>query len=146
MTPIEKTRRRAGAGGSGVGSVVAGLLAATAVLLAAACYSDRTTAPRSAAGACQATLDPGQFGSSVIAIQDFAFKPNTIRVAAGGKVTWVNCEPAGTPAHTTTADAGQWASSLLDPGASFSFTFPTAGTFSYHCSTHPFMTGEIVVQ
>jgi plastocyanin len=29
--------------------------------------------------------------------------------------------------------------------ATFSFTFPKAGTFAYHCTIHPFMKGTIVV-
>ncbi|HXI19534.1 MAG TPA: plastocyanin/azurin family copper-binding protein [Gemmatimonadales bacterium] len=125
---------------------LAGCLAVGAAgALAAACYSDRSLGTGSVS-ACTAQLDPGQYGATVIAINGFAFHPASITVPVGGKVTWLNCEPAGTPSHTTTADAGAWSSTLLDPGASFTFTFTTAGTFSYHCEPHPFMTGEIKVQ
>jgi len=124
----------------GGGLVVAGLLA-----FAAGCYSDRSGTGPSAAS-CTANLDPGAFGSVIVAIQGFAFNPTPVHVAVGGKVTWVNCEPEGTPSHTTTAENGGWSSSLLDPGTSYTFTFPTAGTFAYHCQPHPSMTAQVVVQ
>jgi plastocyanin len=33
----------------------------------------------------------------------------------------------------------------LAPGGSFSFTFKQAGSFSYHCMFHPYMTAMITV-
>ena len=125
---------------------IGGAVAVLGVLAAAAaCYSDRSgTGP--SAGSCTANLDPGQFGSVIVAIEGFAFHPATVQVPAGGKVTWVNCEPAGTPSHTTTSDNGVWGSSLLDPGTTYSVTFPNAGTFAYHCEPHPSMTGQVIVQ
>lgn len=123
-----------------------GALGTAGLLVAplAACFSDRGggTAPT---GACEALLDPSQYGSTVIATSGFAFTPGTVRTAVGGKVTWLNCEPGGTPAHTTTADAGAWTSNPLEPGASYTFTFNTPGSFSYHCEPHPFMTAVIEV-
>lgn len=123
-----------------------GALATAGLLLApvAACFSDRSggTAP---AGACEALLDPGQYGSTLVAASGFAFTPGNVRLAVGGKVTWLNCEPAGTPAHTTTADGGAWTSAPLEPGAGYTFTFSTPGTYAYHCEPHPFMTATIEV-
>lgn len=123
-----------------------GALAATGLMAApvAACFSDRGsgTGP---SGACEALLDPSQYGSTVIATTGFAFSPGTVRTAVGGKVTWLNCESAGTPAHTTTADGGGWGSSPLEPGSSYTFTFNTPGTFAYHCEPHPFMTATVEV-
>ncbi len=114
------------------------------VLLALACYSERAlTGP--SAGACGANLDPSQFGSVIVAIQGFAFRQTPVHVRVGGKVTWINCEPAGTPSHTTTADGGAWSSPLLDPGGTHTTTFPAAGTFAYHCEPHPSMTAQVIV-
>src|SRR5579875_243718 len=33
----------------------------------------------------------------------------------------------------------------IAPGATFSFTFTTPGTYTYHCTIHPFMHGTVVV-
>ena len=124
----------------GVMTAAAGL----GLLLVLACFSEHSAAT-GPTGSCNINLDPAQYGSTIIAIQNFAFQPTPVHVRVGGKVSWLNCEPAGTPAHTTTADAGAWGSSLLDPGATFTFTFNTAGTFAYHCETHPFMTAQLIV-
>jgi plastocyanin len=43
------------------------------------------------------------------------------------------------------ADAGAWNSGSIAPGGSFSRTFSSTGTYSYHCSIHPNMAGTIVV-
>ena len=48
--------------------------------------------------------------------------------------------------HTVTSDNNAWPSSpLLDLNKTFSFTFTKAGTYTYHCGPHPFMTGTIIV-
>jgi hypothetical protein len=78
-----------------------------------------------------------------VSIIDFAFSPSTLTIAPGNTVTWTN---HGATAHTVTADAGAFGSAALLPGQTFSFTFSTPGTFSYHCSIHPFMTASVVVQ
>ena len=77
---------------------------------------------------------------------DFAFLPNDLHVKVGGSVTWLNCEPPGTPSHTTTSNQGVWNSPLLEPGAAFTQTFNTPGVFAYICAVHPFMTASITVE
>lgn len=127
-----------------LGRLLTGVAALGVVALSLGCFSERGgTGP--SAGACRATLDPGQFGSVVIAVEGFTFQPATVRVDAGGQVTWVNCEPPGTPQHTSTDDGGAWDSGLLETGDTYSFTFPTAGTFTYHCELHPGMTAQVQV-
>jgi amicyanin len=81
----------------------------------------------------------------VVAIQNFTFAPDSIVVAAGGTVTWVNCEDPLHEPHTTTADAGQWNSPEFSAAQRFSVRFMVPGTFTYHCTPHPFMLGKIVV-
>jgi plastocyanin len=49
-------------------------------------------------------------------------------------------------AHTSTANGGAWNSGTMAPGASFSTTFSSAGTFQYHCTIHPGMVGTVTVQ
>jgi len=47
--------------------------------------------------------------------------------------------------HTVTADGGLFNSGNLSTGQSFSFTFVSRGTFTYHCRIHPSMTGTVSV-
>ena len=72
-----------------------------------------------------------------------AFTPNPITVSAGTKVTWVNTDNI---THTSVSDTGVWSSGNIAAGATFSFTFSTAGTYPYHCVLHPNMVGSVVVQ
>ena len=76
-------------------------------------------------------------------ISNFAFAPPTITVAAGTPIVWTNKDAT---AHTVTSDTRQFDSPVLDVSDTFSQTFTTPGTYTYHCSIHPFMKGKIVVQ
>ena len=80
--------------------------------------------------------------ASAVTIHDFAFTPATITVRAGTTVTWTNNDSLD---HTVTGDAGGFGSSPLGTKATFASTFTTPGTYSYHCSIHPFMHGSVVV-
>lgn len=80
---------------------------------------------------------------NTVTIQNFSFGPGTLTVSAGTTVNWINSDSV---THTVTAMDGSFDSSNLAPGQQFSFTFATPGTYSYHCSIHPFMTGQVVVQ
>jgi len=70
------------------------------------------------------------------------YSPRTVTVQVGGSVVWSNRDGEK---HTTVSDTGLWTSDIA-PGADFTRTFPTAGTFNFHCSLHPNMTGTITVQ
>ena len=75
----------------------------------------------------------------------FGFNPSSMTVKSGTTVTWTDNTNAP---HTVTSDAGDPASfngPLMHNGATFSFTFTTPGTYSYHCSVHPYMTATITV-
>lgn len=125
--------------------VLAGLALAGAVV--AACFSEHSTTGPSGgtAATCSLPLGPGVSGSTLVAIRGFAFLPDDVHVKAGSSVTWLNCEPAGTPSHTTTSNQGVWNSPLLAPGDAFTQTFDTPGVFPYICAVHPFMTASITV-
>ena len=111
-----------------------------------ACISDRSSGPGVNLEGCDVQLPAEAFGSTIIVIRDFAFSPANATVAPGGKVTWVNCEDAGTDSHTSTSDAGVWSSQLLAPGTTFTRQFGTAGTYPYHCEPHPGMQASVTVQ
>jgi len=72
-----------------------------------------------------------------------AYAPNPVTIAAGGTVMWTNND---TTSHTATAADGTWNSGTLAPGATFSRTFPTAGSFPYACTIHPGMVATVTVQ
>lgn len=90
---------------------------------------------------------PAPSGSgNTITIKNFAFDPSTLAVKSGTVVTWVNND--GTP-HAIASDAGApaaFSSDTLSTGGSFAFTFARPGTYTYHCSIHPSMTGTVIVQ
>lgn len=119
---------------------------ALAGVVVAACFSEHSTTAPSTSAVCTLPLGPGVGGSTLVAIRGFAFLPSDVRVKAGSSVTWLNCEPAGTPSHTTTSNQGVWQSPLLAPGDAFTQTFNTPGVFPYICSVHPFMTASITVE
>jgi plastocyanin len=110
------------------------------------CVSERATGARTDLAGCDVRLPAEAFGSTIVVIRGFAFSPRQVSVKAGGTVTWVNCEPAGTDAHTSTADAGAWSSPLMAPGETFTRAFGAAGALPYHCEPHPAMTGTVTVE
>jgi len=94
------------------------------------------------------TTDQVQSGTAAVVMQGEAFSPQTIKVKKGTKVTWTNNDSIG---HNVVADDAKNAAgmpttnSLISKGGTYSFTFNTTGTFSYHCTPHPFMTGTVEV-
>ena len=114
-------------------------LASTAL---AGCFSERAaTAP--VEDLCSIRVGEGVPGSTLVVISRFAFGPVDVRVRAGERVTWVNCD---LEVHTSTADGGEWSSPSLSPGDGFTQTFSTTGEFPYHCEPHPFMIGRVIVE
>lgn len=123
-------------------------IASVAALLAwgvAACISDHVATQPASRDVAAICANPDTPPADVIVIKNFAFHPTTLNVGAGETVTWVNCETNST-SHTSTSDAGVWASGLIAPSTTFDHNFATAGSFPFHCEPHPFMTGTVVVQ
>ncbi len=80
-----------------------------------------------------------------VEINDYAFGPANITVKAGTKVTWTNQDSVK---HDVVADDNVDngpKSELLAKGDTYSFTFDKAGTYTYHCSPHPYMKGTVTV-
>lgn len=118
----------------------------------------------SACASSSPSLDPSQSEDSDIEVSvvNIAYDPATLSVAAGDTVTWTSedsgvhhtvtsGEPAGdtVPGVSKGSEAkpdGVFDGDLADSGASFTFTFETAGTYAYFCNVHPSMTAEIVVK
>jgi plastocyanin len=97
--------------------------------------------------------DHGLFGSIVanpnstpalspVQIDGFRFTPVTLDIAVGTQVIWTNQQNV---AHDVTADDRKYFSDTLETDETFSHTFTTPGTYTYHCSIHPFMKATVVV-
>jgi amicyanin len=80
--------------------------------------------------------------TDAVHIKNFAFSPAVVTVKAGSTVVWTNDDSIQ---HDVTFDGGGIASSVLNHNDTFSHTFPTAGTYHYICSIHPFMHGTVIV-
>ena len=78
-----------------------------------------------------------------VAISGSSFSPANLTVAVGDTVTWTNSDQIS---HTATADGGSFDTGSLSNTESGTVTFSTAGSFPYHCSIHPNMTGTITVE
>jgi plastocyanin len=92
-----------------------------------------------------------------------AFSPNTVNISPGDTVTWVwdggpHTVTSGAPGapdgtfcslpagQTPSASACNSTSYAQNQGASYSYTFPSSGTFPYYCTVHgAMMTGTVVV-
>ena len=70
-------------------------------------------------------------GQANVNISGFAFVPQTLNDSSS---------------HTITSNDNLFESGTISKGASFKHTFNQKGTFNYHCSIHPAMTGKIIVE
>jgi len=78
-----------------------------------------------------------------VKIDNFIFGPQAITVPVGTTVTWTNSDDIP---HTAVSTDGVFKSKVMDTNEKFSYTFTKAGTYSYYCSVHPKMTGQVVVK
>jgi plastocyanin len=82
--------------------------------------------------------------AATIAIKATAtgFTPKTVTINQADSVKWTNVDKVN---HQIVANNGAFASGILKPGATYSFTFNTAGRYGYHDALHPAFTGTITV-
>ena len=117
----------------------------------------RVTARTLAAGVISAALmacgssstSPNPTPGTVTATSGLQFTPSTVTVTQNGApatVTWVFQNVL----HTVRWDTQPVGASVTDidetSSASVSRDFPVTGTYTYHCSIHPQMTGTVIVQ
>jgi alcohol dehydrogenase (cytochrome c) len=81
--------------------------------------------------------------ANAVKIDDYTFGPSRITVTAGTKVTFIN---SGATSHNATSpEGGGWDTGLLAKGETASVTFNQPGTYTYICTPHPSMIGQIIV-
>jgi plastocyanin len=101
------------------------LLSLALVVTVAGCGGDDDSSASSTPGA--------------VTVKDNFFSPKSASVKVGDTVTWTF---KGSSAHNVTFD--DFNSKLMKSGT-YTHTFDTAGSFSYHCTIHTGMTGTIKV-
>ena len=128
---------------------VGGVVAAAAIVLATlGLGGGKSAAGNGMAGMAMAAQAGNTGGASTavatdsVAIKNFAFSPASVTVTAGSTVVWTNNDSIQ---HDITFNGGGIASGVLNHNDTFSHTFPTAGTYHYICSIHPFMHGTVIV-
>ena len=116
-------------------------LAAAVLFICSGCgssYSTPTT-PTTPSGGGNGT--PVTIVGGASALTTTAYSPSPVTIAVGGSVTWTNNDNT---THTSTGST--WNSGSIAPGGKYTATFSTAGTYTYHCTIHPGMTGTVTVQ
>lgn len=73
---------------------------------------------------------------------DLALDPQIQTAYTGSIIRWVNKDSVP---RAVRADSGQFASPMIQPGASWDYTAATVGTFAYSDDTRPYVKGELRV-
>ncbi len=94
----------------------------------------------------------GGAGGTVYGVQilSYSYSPQNLTINEGDSVRWRSVEyynNSGTwEQHDIVANDSTWGSgTTMNLGQTYVKTFSTAGTYEYHCSIHPDMTGKITV-
>lgn len=84
----------------------------------------------------------GDDAKPAVSIENYAYSPSQITVAAGQSVRFTNNDDVQ---HTVTDQNGAFDSGLLDTKKSWSYKSDKPGTYAYYCRVHPSMKGTVVV-
>lgn len=121
--------------------IIIGLIVAIVVIGGAVYFFNSANSPQtSTTTQTQSQTSPT---AGTVTIQNMAFSPALVYVKVGEKVTWTNQDSVG---HSATASDNSFDTGIMQQGQSGSVAFEKAGTYTYHCSVHPNMKGEIIVQ
>jgi plastocyanin len=118
---------------------------AASLLLLTACSSGTTSAPAPAASTPGSTTAAAQAAATgpTISIADMTFT-SPAAVPPGATITVTNSDGVE---HSVTADSGNAFDVDVDGKGTATFTAPTKpGTYAYHCTYHPAMHGQLIVQ
>ena len=131
--------------------LILAVLAVSAALALGACAPSGSATQAAPASAAPGSAAPASAAASTCAegsgtgtaeeIKNFTF-PSGISVAAGQAISWTNADSAP---HTVTFDDGS-CNTQVAPGATVTVTYSKPGTYKFHCTVHPNMTGSLEVK
>jgi len=75
-----------------------------------------------------------------VTIQNFAFKPESVKIFVGDTVKWTNMDSAD---HTVSGTI--FTSGIIATGQNYEYMFTEPGVYNYECSIHPYMKGTVIV-
>jgi plastocyanin len=84
----------------------------------------------------------GSPAAKISAIDALKFDPSATSAKAGDVIQWTN---TGSVAHNVTFDDPTLTSGTLQQNDTWQVKITVAGTYMYHCTFHPGMTGQITV-
>ena len=93
-----------------------------------------------AAAACSSGGRPAPRRVEVV-MQQVRFMPDTVRLAPGDTVVWLNHDLFP---HTASDTLGEWDSRTIEPGDSARTVITAAGTSGFLCRFHTTMTGVLI--
>jgi plastocyanin len=90
-------------------------------------------------------LPATSLGAATIPVKITAtgFSPKNVTINQGDTVKWTNVDKVN---HQLVANSGAFASHILKPGDTYSFTFNAAGKYGYHDALKPSLAGTITVK
>ena len=92
---------------------------------------------------------PSGVSSPGCEVNNSCFIPSSSSIFVDDEVYWTNSDIAAhtvTSGDPTSGSSGKFDSGIFAAGKTFSHKFDEAGTFSYFCQVHPWMTGVVTVQ
>ena len=78
-----------------------------------------------------------------VTMENMRFQPETLTVARGDTVVWINKDLVP---HTATSKTGGFDSQVIQAETSWRFTVRKKGEFAYICTFHPTMTAMLRVR
>lgn len=78
-----------------------------------------------------------------VTIEGMRFQPETLAVARGDTIVWVNKDVVP---HTATSEADRFDSEIIQAGDSWTLVVRRKGKFAYVCTFHPLMRATLHVK
>jgi plastocyanin len=103
--------------------------------------SSTTGGAATTTGGAATTAAGAAASGGAVAIHNFAFQPMTLSAKVGDSITVTNQDNTS---HSLTANDGSFDTGVFSSGSK-TVKLTKAGTFTFHCQIHSFMTGTITV-